>query len=216
MDVGPACRNSLPTGFSEWGLSHISHAWNGSPQFVNRDDEVSWALVFSWKTYSQLKGAVTETKRNKMKYTYLKEEKNMQKKGRNFMYSRDFLLGTFISLWQSLRSLLPLHSVNIGFGLELGMVAYFCTLLLLPWATGMHTAHLRFPLHIWVTKCKHVEQRCNLPTECTELKFIRVTTDELSLCSVNKTQFFVFLHEYDLGVVCYCSQSDKSSRVHPL
>ena len=22
---------SLPTGFSEWGLSHISHAWNGSP-----------------------------------------------------------------------------------------------------------------------------------------------------------------------------------------
>ena len=23
---------SLPTGFSEWGLSHVSHAWNGSPQ----------------------------------------------------------------------------------------------------------------------------------------------------------------------------------------
>ena len=23
---------SHPTGFSEWGLSHISHAWNGSPQ----------------------------------------------------------------------------------------------------------------------------------------------------------------------------------------
>ena len=23
---------SLPTGFSEWGLNHISHAWNGSPQ----------------------------------------------------------------------------------------------------------------------------------------------------------------------------------------
>ena len=22
---------SIPTGFSEWGLSHISHAWNGSP-----------------------------------------------------------------------------------------------------------------------------------------------------------------------------------------
>ena len=23
---------SLPTGFSEWGLSHISHSWNSSPQ----------------------------------------------------------------------------------------------------------------------------------------------------------------------------------------
>ena len=27
---------SLPTGFFEWGLSHISHAWNGSPQMENK------------------------------------------------------------------------------------------------------------------------------------------------------------------------------------
>ena len=31
VGVGPACRTSLPTGFSEWGLGHISHTWNGSP-----------------------------------------------------------------------------------------------------------------------------------------------------------------------------------------
>ena len=30
MGVGPAYRPSLPTGFSEWGLGHISHAWNSS------------------------------------------------------------------------------------------------------------------------------------------------------------------------------------------
>ena len=30
MDVGPARRTSLPTGFSEWGLGHVSHTWKGS------------------------------------------------------------------------------------------------------------------------------------------------------------------------------------------
>ena len=25
---------SLPTGFSEWGLSHVSHAWNSSPHYM--------------------------------------------------------------------------------------------------------------------------------------------------------------------------------------
>ena len=30
LGVGPAHRTSLPTGFSEWGLGHISHTWNGS------------------------------------------------------------------------------------------------------------------------------------------------------------------------------------------
>ena len=29
---GSCLPTSLPAGFSEWGLSHISHAWNGSPQ----------------------------------------------------------------------------------------------------------------------------------------------------------------------------------------
>ena len=27
---------SLPTGFSEWGLSHISHTWNSSPQIITQ------------------------------------------------------------------------------------------------------------------------------------------------------------------------------------
>ena len=31
---GSCLPTSLPTGFSEWGLSHISHAWNGSPHIV--------------------------------------------------------------------------------------------------------------------------------------------------------------------------------------
>ena len=31
MGMSPAHRTSLPTGFSEWGLGHISHAWNDSP-----------------------------------------------------------------------------------------------------------------------------------------------------------------------------------------
>ena len=29
----------LPPGFSEWGLSHISHAWNGSPQVDSTQPE---------------------------------------------------------------------------------------------------------------------------------------------------------------------------------
>ena len=36
MGVGPAHRTSLPTGFSEWALGHISHAWNGSPYYLLR------------------------------------------------------------------------------------------------------------------------------------------------------------------------------------
>ena len=30
---------SLSTGFSEWGLGHISHAWNGSPYQMKQQIE---------------------------------------------------------------------------------------------------------------------------------------------------------------------------------
>ena len=33
---------SLPTGFSEWGLSHISHAWNGFPQKLTVFFATNW------------------------------------------------------------------------------------------------------------------------------------------------------------------------------
>ena len=32
MDMGPARQPRSPLAFSKWGLSHISHAWNSSPQ----------------------------------------------------------------------------------------------------------------------------------------------------------------------------------------
>ena len=31
VGLGPAHQTSLPTGFSKWGLGHISHTWNGFP-----------------------------------------------------------------------------------------------------------------------------------------------------------------------------------------
>ena len=34
---GSCLPTSLPTGFSEWGLNHISHAWNSSPHFPKTD-----------------------------------------------------------------------------------------------------------------------------------------------------------------------------------
>ena len=33
---GSCLPTSLPTGFSEWGLSHISHAWNSSPHSLSQ------------------------------------------------------------------------------------------------------------------------------------------------------------------------------------
>ena len=65
MDVGGSCPpTSLLTGFSEWGLSHISHAWNSSPQGRGRRNwsrtsnvniiEICWSVSnwqLNWQTF---------------------------------------------------------------------------------------------------------------------------------------------------------------------
>ena len=46
---GSCLPTSLPTGFSEWGLDHISHAWNSSPT----NDIIIFALDKNFKDLRQ-------------------------------------------------------------------------------------------------------------------------------------------------------------------
>ena len=45
----------LPTGFSEWGLSHISHSWNSSPHrlLVRTMEPSSWPVALAMANNKQ-------------------------------------------------------------------------------------------------------------------------------------------------------------------